>query len=322
MLGPAAVLSVLALAPSALLARYQPVTVLHPAEPFAPVAVEGFLSDSELQALTPAGWETRPKPATLPTTSATSWRLNHRCSAASGVASIACYAASEAERRPPSVVYGAVRSAGDRIALQYWYWYSYDFWDGTFPATDDVWQAHEGDWEAVTVVLTRKGDPLFVGVTEHQCGKRRVWRAVPRWHGTHPVVHVALGSHAGSFHARPWPVDLRPQRAGIVRELRRQHRRDEPRYVDGERALRGATVEQRAGGDEPGYVGDVDQRTVPVERKRVVEVLRGLGIDREGELFAQVDAAVILSGTDMAEGQSLGPVRIGHGSRPLAFLHE
>jgi hypothetical protein len=211
MLGPVAVLSALALAPSALLARYQPVTVLHPAEPFAPVAVEGFLADSELQALTPAGWETRPKPATLPATSATAWRLNHRCSAASGVASLACYAASEAERRPASVVYGALRSAGDRVALQYWYWYSYDFWDGAFPATDDVWQAHEGDWEAVTVVLTRKGEPLFVGVTEHQCGKRRTWRAVPRWGGTHPVVHVSLGSHAGSFHARPWPVDLRPQ---------------------------------------------------------------------------------------------------------------
>jgi hypothetical protein len=211
MLGTAAVLSALALAPSALLARYQPVTVLHPAEPFSPVAVEGFLADAELQALTPAGWETKPKPATLPATTAATWRLDHRCSVTTGVGSIACYAASEAGRRPPSVVYGALLPAANRLALQYWYWYSYDFWDGAFPATDEVWQAHEGDWEAVTVVLTRKRAPLFVGVSDHQCGKRRAWREVPRWRGTHPVVHVALGSHAGSFHARPWPMDLRPQ---------------------------------------------------------------------------------------------------------------
>jgi hypothetical protein len=203
MVGTAAVLAALAL--------YQPVLVLHPAERFAPVAVEGFLADAEVQTRTAAGWSrVEPQPRRLPTT-AGQWRLDHPCSAASGLASIACYAASEAQRRPPSVVYGAVRRTANRIALQYWYWYSYDFWDGAFPATGDVWQAHEGDWESVSVVLSRSGAPLFVGVSEHRCGKRRAWRAVPRWRGTHPVVHVGLGSHAGSFHAQPWPIDLRPQ---------------------------------------------------------------------------------------------------------------
>jgi hypothetical protein len=212
MLGTAALVAALALSPGALLARHQPVTVLHPAEPFAPVAVEAFLADAELQARILGAWSTVvPDPAVLPTASPPDWRLDHPCSAAPGVVSIACYAASEAARRPPSVVYTAVRPAGNRIALQYWYWYSYNFWDGVQPPTDDVWQAHEGDWEAVTVVLTRSGSPVFVGVSEHSCGKRRAWRAVPRWRGTHPVVHVALGSHANSFHARPWPIDLRPQ---------------------------------------------------------------------------------------------------------------
>jgi hypothetical protein len=211
MFGTAALLAALALSPAALLARYQPVTVLHPAEPFAPVEVEGFLADADLQARILGAWSTVvPRPTMLPTASPPEWRLDHSCSAASGVASIGCYAASEAARRPRSVVYGGVRPAVNRIALQYWYWYSYDFWDGVLPATDDVWQAHEGDWEVVTVVLTRKGTPLFVGVSEHSCGKRRAWRTVPRWRATHPVVHVAFGSHAGSFHARPWPMDLRP----------------------------------------------------------------------------------------------------------------
>jgi hypothetical protein len=212
MLGTAALLATLALTPSALLARYQPVTVLHPAEPFTPVAVEGFLADADLQARILGAWSTVvPRPQTLPTSSSPAWRLDHRCSAPTGVASILCYRASEAERSPPSVVYGAVRPAGNRIALEYWYWYSYDFWSGAFPATDDVWNAHEGDWEAVTVVLTRQGVPLFVAVSEHRCGKRRAWRAVPRWRGTHPLVHVALGSHAGSFHGQPWPMDLSVQ---------------------------------------------------------------------------------------------------------------
>jgi hypothetical protein len=211
MFGTAALLAALALSPGALLARYQPVTVLHPAEPFAPVAVEGFLADAALQARTGAGWTTvEPRPSLLPTTSPPDWRLDHPCSAAPGVASISCYAASETARHPPSVVYGAVRLSANRIALQYWYWYSYDFWDGVLPATDDVWQAHEGDWEAVTVVLTSKAAPLFVGLSEHSCGKRRAWRSVPRWRATHPVVHVAFGSHANSFRARPWPLDLRP----------------------------------------------------------------------------------------------------------------
>ena len=211
MFGTAALLAALALSPTALLARYQPVTVLHPAEPFTPVEVEGFLADADLQARVLGAWSpVVPRPGALPDASPPEWRLDHACSATTGVASIACYAASEAARRPPSVVYAAVRPAGNRIALQYWYWYSYNFWDGVLPATDDVWQAHEGDWEAVTVVLTRKGAPLFVGVSEHSCGKRRAWRAVPRWRSTHPVVHVAFGSHAGSFRARPWPVDLRP----------------------------------------------------------------------------------------------------------------
>jgi hypothetical protein len=212
MLGTAAVLAALALSPGALLARYQPVTVQHPAEPFTPVAVEGFLANAELQSLTPAGWtRVEPQPATLPATTPPAWRLDHRCASNTGVASIACYASSEAARQPQSVVYGAVLPAANRIALQYWYWYSYDFWDGSFPATDEVWQAHEGDWEAVSVVLTRAGAPLFVAVSEHGCGKRRAWRSVQRWRGTHPVVHVALGSHAGSFHAGPWPIDLRPE---------------------------------------------------------------------------------------------------------------
>ena len=43
---------------SALLARHVPILVLHPAERFGPVRVDGFLADSDLQRKTASGWET------------------------------------------------------------------------------------------------------------------------------------------------------------------------------------------------------------------------------------------------------------------------
>ena len=117
-------------------------------------------------------------------------------------------------RRPRSVartVYGAVLRRGDRIALQYWYWYRYDFWSGQYPLTDYVWQAHEGDWEVVTVVLTKAEKPLYAAYSQHSCGKRRAWASVPKTQKTHPLVYVALGTHANYYAAGAQPVDLRPQ---------------------------------------------------------------------------------------------------------------
>ncbi|HZB23474.1 MAG TPA: hypothetical protein VE444_06470 [Gaiellaceae bacterium] len=195
----------LTLTPGQLLQRYEPVVVLHPEERFAPVAVDAFLADARLEA-TAAG----PRYA-LPD-----------CTADVGVPSIDCYAAIESVRRPKNVVYGAVRAQRNRIALQYWYWYSYNFWSGEHPATDHVWQAHEGDWETVVVLLTRAGRPLLAGYSQHSCGKRRAWSRVPRAGRTHPVVHVALGSHANEFRVGELDMDLRPQcydpaGAGILR---------------------------------------------------------------------------------------------------------
>ena len=77
-----------------------------------------------------------------------------------------------------------------------------------------------------------------------------------------------------------------PQRAGLVGELERQHRRDEPWHVGRERTLGGAVVEGRAGRDEVRDVGDVhpgpDPARLAAEGERVVEVLRRFGVDREG----------------------------------------
>jgi hypothetical protein len=234
LLAPIAAVVIAALMPSvahaelsraALLDRYQPVTVTHPAELFPAVPVDAFLQSAQLEQRTLDGaWipAIGQIPGVLPTadpsgctsTAASAcWRLNlATCSADGGIAALTCYRDLERAHVETPAVYGAVLRAGTRIVLEYWYWYWYDFWSGTFPATDYLWQAHEGDWEVVTISLTTQGTPLSVGYSEHSCGKVRAWAKVPKWRKTtHPLAYVALGSHANYFTAGPRQIDLRKQ---------------------------------------------------------------------------------------------------------------
>src|SRR5215475_1217034 len=124
--------------PGALLNRYQPVTVLHPAELFPPVAVDSFLLSAQLEQRTPEGtWDPSigQTPGMLPTTDpvgctstvgSACWRLNiPTCTPASGIAALACYRDLERSRSEPNVVYATLIHAGSRIVLEYWYWYRY-----------------------------------------------------------------------------------------------------------------------------------------------------------------------------------------------------
>jgi hypothetical protein len=89
-------------------------------------------------------------------------------------------------------------------------------------------------------------------------------------------------------------LDVRAQRAEVVGELVRQHRRDLGGHVRREAAVGGAAVERRAGGHEVRDVGDVHPGAhagvLASDRDRVVEVLRGLRVDRERRQVAQVGA--------------------------------
>jgi hypothetical protein len=82
--------------------------------------------------------------------------------------------------------------------LQYWLFHAFDIWSPFVPPSPDYWKAHEGDWEAVTVLLDAKRRPTEVGASRHCGGARRVWAKAER-RGTHPVVYSALGSHALYF---------------------------------------------------------------------------------------------------------------------------
>jgi hypothetical protein len=177
---------------AALLARHVPVLVLHPDESFQPVSVDGFLADSDLTRKTAAGSE--PVPGRLPAGGA-DLRLDQRlCTAFDGLAATSCYLSAEAAHGAAPVVYGAVFRTRDRIDLQYWLWYPYDDFSPAYPATD-FWQVHEGDWEAVSVILDRAGTPLTVAYSQHRKGRRRAWALTPK-RGLRPLVYVALGSHA------------------------------------------------------------------------------------------------------------------------------
>ena len=76
---------------------------------------------------------------------------------------------------------------GNRIrALQYWYLYVYN----------DFRNNHEADWEMVTIELGPDGEPRRAGYSSHHKGFKRQWADIEKVDG-HPLVHVALGSHAG-----------------------------------------------------------------------------------------------------------------------------
>jgi len=180
---------------AALLARHTPVLVLHPDESFEPVPVDGFLADSDLTRKTASGWE--PVPGPLPAGGA-DLRLDQRlCSSSDGLAATPCYVSAEAVHDAAPVVYGAAFRTRDRIDLQYWLWYPYDDFSPVYPA-NDFWQVHEGDWEAVSVILDRAGMPLTVAYSQHAKGRRRAWAQAPK-RGLRPVVYVGLGSHANFF---------------------------------------------------------------------------------------------------------------------------
>ncbi len=179
-----------------LLNRHSPIVVLHPDEPFVPVPVDGFVADSDLVRRGTDGTWT-PVAVQLAEAAATD-RLDHRgCRAIDGPAALGCYAAAEAAHGAVSTTYGAVFHGGGLTALQYWLFYPANVYRPPTTA-GEFWQSHEGDWEAVTVLLGRDGRPTTVGLSRHCGGVTRTWSSAPK-RGQRPVAYVALGSHAMSF---------------------------------------------------------------------------------------------------------------------------
>jgi hypothetical protein len=195
---------------SALLQQYEPVLYFQPQEAWAPETVDRFLSEARLEQQTAAGkWTTIQPP--LPTSTngcslSPCYRLDLPCPLSSGVACYEHERSTTADWQHPSVYArlvavpsGTPPPAGlpaPRYLLRYWLFYRFDDWHSL---KKRLWQAHEGDWESITVALSATQQPLFAAYSEHCSGTVHAWAGVRKRAGTHPVAYVALGSHANYF---------------------------------------------------------------------------------------------------------------------------
>jgi hypothetical protein len=209
-----------------LLAQYEPVMQFDPLEQFRPTTVEPFITGASLEQLTASGtWEVvapNASPDDLPREGTGTWRLNENgCTPNAPVGGLACYAAASAAAGGETNTYARVVHEDDMTVLEYWFFYDDDVYSYTYPPSDLLWQAHEGDWENVDVVLSEDREPQFVGYSQHCLGQRRDWAGTPRFDDTHPIVHVAIGSHANYFSAGTHPIDVRcipPQAVALLQQ--------------------------------------------------------------------------------------------------------
>jgi hypothetical protein len=193
-----------------LLQRFMPILYFHPDETWAPVEVERFLQLARRERQTARGVWTRTA-APLPTstvgcTLTPCYRLNLPCALTRGATCYEKAAATLGDWKQP-VIYGRVVdvpagtpmpagiSETARYLVRYWLFYSFDDWRAR---GERLWQAHEGDWETITVALNANADPIFAAYSQHCSGTVRAWSKVTRMQ-THPVAYVALGSHANYF---------------------------------------------------------------------------------------------------------------------------
>jgi hypothetical protein len=111
------------------------------------------------------------------------------------------------EKHPQPVYYGRVARwedvEGDHWqSLQYHYFYAFNDWR---LAANGI-NHHEGDWEMVAVYL-KNDQPYSLILSQHGTGAMELWRDVrcvkdkDGKETTHPLIYVALGSHAN--YSRP-----------------------------------------------------------------------------------------------------------------------
>jgi hypothetical protein len=111
------------------------------------------------------------------------------------------------EKDPRPVYYGRALHEIDRESnhwtiLQYHFFYAFNDWR----LAANGMNHHEGDWEMVAVYL-KNDEPYVVLFSQHGAGNIEKWKTVRRAvdkqgnETTHPVVYVALGSHAN--YSRP-----------------------------------------------------------------------------------------------------------------------
>jgi len=112
------------------------------------------------------------------------------------------------------IYYGRQIEDAGYTVLQYWFFYAYNPWG----AYEFGINTHEGDWEMVSIFLEPQGEELIPRYAaysaHHDSGDKvtRVWDEVEKI-GNHPIVYVALGSHANYFESG---LHFRKELPGLV----------------------------------------------------------------------------------------------------------
>jgi hypothetical protein len=180
---------------SALAAQYAPVLRLHPKEPFYPVAVDYVLGNSQLKRATEEGNRTIDVyPDAESMSLLTDPDDKHYLDNVHGGIrddGIREHFTAIKEYLEPTVYARVTGRTDGSIAVQYWLYY---------PFNEGPLNRHEGDWEVVQVIL-KEGEAVAATYSQHFSGQSADWDDVIMREG-HPVVYVALGSHASYF--RPY----------------------------------------------------------------------------------------------------------------------
>ena len=162
------------LSPEALLARYQPVTVLDQGELFAPTSVDDFLADASLlRKADDDGYAPGEMPAAGLPVDGDGWRLDHRCAVNGGpVSAVQCYAPAS---HGPSVVYGRHEVIAGTTVLQYWLFYEHNFWSLPHCPSARSGRPTRVIGRSSRSSSTTKRTPVEAGYSQHCTGERRAW---------------------------------------------------------------------------------------------------------------------------------------------------
>jgi hypothetical protein len=191
--------------------RFSPILALHPDESFQPANVEILLSGPTVCGS--SLWQRIEGVATLVGEClGTEGFEEHGISFSIdidglGISDPDAYRRRYAELKSSArnTMYSEVFGFDNLVLIDYWMFYYYNDWAGS-----DFFFLHEGDWERVRVAVKAHPDkatsldPFAIMYSRHKCDapkemKARLWTQLPDTsrNGTHPIVFVGRGSHAG-----------------------------------------------------------------------------------------------------------------------------
>jgi len=173
--------------------KFAPVIHLHPDEALLPVGIEYALNNSELLLKKDGSVQLvdhSPTPESLSRYNSSDSRyfLDNIHGGIDDTGVIDHFKSLRGDL--PPVVYARVISGGNASSKIVQYWFYYPFNNGPL-------NSHEGDWEMIQVRLEGE-EAISASYSQHFSGQTAQWKDV-LLRDEHPIVYVALGSHANYF---------------------------------------------------------------------------------------------------------------------------